>query len=594
MHYFRRIVRVATGLCALCCTLIAYSQPNHWQGLVDAGTRAQHQQQFLVAKKFFEQALKEAERSGFRDAQVSKSFKLLGDLYFAQQRYDEARVYYSRSEAIDVEAPNLKAAEMEFTAGNFVHAKQAAQMALSEMERRVGRQDVVLAPSLIALGKADKALNNEAEAEEVLNRAVRILNSAGEEHKELASALDLLGQVLDDQNKYSEAEPLFKRSVAIRQKILASDDPDIVASLADLAEHYRRLGRTADAEPLLKQASEIQEKGLMHLRDYVDKEDGFRLGVPFGWTNYSGTTPFPGLLIAFQSPDTLRAVLVTRSPIPSGSDPSSIFDSAGETMGSVLNGEDVGEENVELSGLPARRIVFSFARGKIKGQVSATLIVTRSQVWVLQFVGPDKAMGCPAALDLQASQKIADSFGFLEPVFQVLKAQTLTPPPPRKAIVIDAANQRHYVNQELGLEILLPDEWRESNENSPSFQEGKTVVLNQTGTLAFVILAREHLEASHDLYLKTLTGNMIRHTENFRQVSQEKVTRQGLEGTHIVWVTREDGVDYRNVLEVYSAGTEHYHVAARAPMEVFERYATTFNQMLKSIQFLPGVNQANP
>jgi tetratricopeptide (TPR) repeat protein len=599
MHHFRRIVLVATGLCILSCTLIVHSQiapsqPDHWQSLVDAGTKAQRQKQFLVAKKFFEQALKEAERSGYNDSRVSKSFKLLGDLFFAQQKYDEAKVYYSRTEALDSEATNLQSAETFFAAGDFARAKDLAQMALKDMERRVGRQDVVLTPSLIALGKADKALNNETEAEEVLNRAVRILNGAGEEHKELASALDLLGQVLDDQNKSAEAEPLFKRSLAIRQKILASDDPDLAASLGDLAEHYRRLGRAVDAEPLLKQASEIQDKGLMDLKDYVDKENGFRLGVPIGWIKYSGMAPFPGLLIAFQSPDSHWAVLVMRSPIPSGGDPALIFDSAGEILGSAVKGEDLGEENVELSGLPARRIVFSFTRGNVKGQDWVTLLVTRSQVWILQFMGPPTAMGCPSALDFQASQNIASSFAFLDPVLQVLKAQTLTPPPPRRAVVFDAANHRHYVNQELGMEILLPDEWRESNENSASFQEGKTVVLNQTGTLAFVIMAREHLEASPDLYLKTLTGNVVGHTENFRQLSQEIVTRQGLEGTHIVWVTREDGVDYRSVLEVFSAGTEHYRIVARAPTEVFDRYATTFNQMLESIQFLSVVNQPSP
>lgn len=329
----------------------------------------------------------------------------------------------------------------------------------------------------------------------------------------------------------------------------------------------------------------------MHLKDYVDMENGFRLGVPLGWFSASGMTSLPGLLIAFQSPDSLRAVLVMRYPIPSGSDPASIFDSAGETMGSAVNGEEAGEENVELSGLPARRIVFSFTKGKVNGQDWVTLLVTHSQVWVLQFLGPKTAMGCPSALDLQASQKIANSFAFLDPVLQVLKVQTLTPPPPRKAVAIDAAGHRHYVNQELGMEILLPDEWRESNENSASFQEGKTVVLNQTGTLAFVILAREHLEASPDLYLKTLTGNMMRHSESFGQLSQGKVIRQGLEGTHIVWATKEDGVDYRNVLEVFSVGTEHCRIIARAPTEVFERYATTFDQMLESIQFLSVVNQ---
>ena len=141
------------------------------------------------------------------------------------------------------------------------------------------------------------------------------------------------------------------------------------------------------------------------------------------------------------------------------------------------------------------------------------------------------------------------------------------------------------------MQILLPDGWRESGQSSPSFREGKTVVLNRAGTLAAVILGREELEASPELYLKTLQGSLREGSESLQQISEENVTRQGYPGTRMVLMTRENGIDYRNVLEVFSAGNEHFRVIARAPTEVFDRYASAFDNMLRSVQFLAVAGQ---
>jgi hypothetical protein len=248
-------------------------------------------------------------------------------------------------------------------------------------------------------------------------------------------------------------------------------------------------------------------------------------------------------------------------------------------------GEDVGEENVVLSGLPARRIQFAMASGKLTLRDWATLLVTRSQLWVLHVIGPEEAMSSPGSPYYRAAQSIGDSFTFLDPALQVIKAQALAPPPPLQTITGDAEHCRRYLNREVAMQILLPDGWRESGQSSPSFREGKTVVLNRVGTLAVVIMGREELEASPELYLKTLQGSLREGTENLQQISEEKVTRQGHPGARMVLVTRENGIDYRNVLEVFSAGKEHFRVIARAPAEVFDRYASAFDDMLQSVEF---------
>lgn len=76
----------------------------------------------------------------------------------------------------------------------------------------------------------------------------------------LPSTLNRLAQVYHDQGKYSQAEPLYKRSLTLTRRILGPNDPDVAANLNNLATLYRDEGRYAPAEALYKQSLEIVEK----------------------------------------------------------------------------------------------------------------------------------------------------------------------------------------------------------------------------------------------------------------------------------------------------------------------------------------------
>ena len=64
------------------------------------------------------------------------------------------------------------------------------------------------------------------------------------------------------QGRYAEAEPLYKRALAISEKALGPDHPDVGSSLNNLAMLYESQGRYAEAEPLYKRALAISEKAL--------------------------------------------------------------------------------------------------------------------------------------------------------------------------------------------------------------------------------------------------------------------------------------------------------------------------------------------
>ena len=64
------------------------------------------------------------------------------------------------------------------------------------------------------------------------------------------------------QGRFGEAEPLVKRSIAILEKALGPEHPDVASSLNTLASVYKSQGRYGEAEPLFKRSLAIWEKVL--------------------------------------------------------------------------------------------------------------------------------------------------------------------------------------------------------------------------------------------------------------------------------------------------------------------------------------------
>jgi tetratricopeptide (TPR) repeat protein len=101
------------------------------------------------------------------------------------------------------------------------------------------------------------------DAESQYKRSLAIHEKAlGPDHPDVALALNNLATLYDDQGKYTETEPLYTRSLAIREKALGPDHPDVAQSLNNLALLYTERGRYAEAEPLLKRSLTIIEKAL--------------------------------------------------------------------------------------------------------------------------------------------------------------------------------------------------------------------------------------------------------------------------------------------------------------------------------------------
>ena len=129
-----------------------------------------------------------------------------------------------------------------------------------------------ISPSIAQLAEAEK-LNEKvhalyqagkyAEAIPLAQQELAIREKAlGPDHPDVAQALYTLALIYYVQGRYADAEPLLKRSLAIREKALGPDHPDVATVLNTLALTYYVQGRYADAEPLYKRSLAIREKAL--------------------------------------------------------------------------------------------------------------------------------------------------------------------------------------------------------------------------------------------------------------------------------------------------------------------------------------------
>jgi tetratricopeptide (TPR) repeat protein len=85
-------------------------------------------------------------------------------------------------------------------------------------------------------------------------------------HLFLSSLLELISLripwVYGDQGRYTEAEPLFLRTLAIQEQQLGSEHPDTAISLNGLANLYSQQGKYEQAETFYQRVLAIQEQRL--------------------------------------------------------------------------------------------------------------------------------------------------------------------------------------------------------------------------------------------------------------------------------------------------------------------------------------------
>ncbi len=76
----------------------------------------------------------------------------------------------------------------------------------------------------------------------------------------MPASLNNLAEIYRAQGKYAEAEPLYQRSLAIREKALGPEHPDVATSLENYAAILRQTARADQAERMEARAKAMRAK----------------------------------------------------------------------------------------------------------------------------------------------------------------------------------------------------------------------------------------------------------------------------------------------------------------------------------------------
>src|SRR5262249_21099921 len=90
-------------------------------------------------------------------------------------------------------------------------------------------------------------------------RVVDINEKNGSDPKDLATSLNNLARILRDEGKYDQAEADYKRALALREKALGPNDPDVGAVLRNYAYLLHKMNREDEAAKLNARAQEIED-----------------------------------------------------------------------------------------------------------------------------------------------------------------------------------------------------------------------------------------------------------------------------------------------------------------------------------------------
>ncbi|GAB6051221.1 CHAT domain-containing protein [Magnetospira thiophila] len=120
-----------------------------------------------------------------------------------------------------------------------------------------------MAQSLYNLANLYKEQGRYTEAEPQYKRALAIREKVlGPDNVATASVINNLALLYQAQGRYAEAEPLYKRALAIMEKTMGTEHPHVAYPLKGLGWLYYLQRRYAEAEPLFKRALAIREKVL--------------------------------------------------------------------------------------------------------------------------------------------------------------------------------------------------------------------------------------------------------------------------------------------------------------------------------------------
>jgi tetratricopeptide (TPR) repeat protein len=143
--------------------------------------------------------------------------------------------------------------------GRFDDAERVLGLTMGLVERENDIEPREIARTLKAVASLHTARAEFAEAEVLCRRAIQVRGGDHVEDVDTAETLNDLGWILRKQGRYQPAEPLFRRALDIRRRVLGAENPTVARSINDMGCLLEEMGRYADARALYEAALDMRK-----------------------------------------------------------------------------------------------------------------------------------------------------------------------------------------------------------------------------------------------------------------------------------------------------------------------------------------------
>lgn len=234
-------------------------QDSNWDALIKAGKAAMEKRQYAEAENDFRDALSAAEKYGEKDARFAGALLFLAQACDAQSKKDEAEALAKRaSDAIE----KVRHVKLKKATDQFIQSDVACATFDKAADIFAAHQKYADAESLYARVikiRADMAVEKQTPQnnEDYFRWLIQVTGGA---KTKLAVANEKLGNLYFTERKYPEAAAVYAEAVRVRQSYETTDQPGLAQALTNLATSYAAQGKYDQAEPLYKRALAVFEQ----------------------------------------------------------------------------------------------------------------------------------------------------------------------------------------------------------------------------------------------------------------------------------------------------------------------------------------------
>jgi eukaryotic-like serine/threonine-protein kinase len=208
-------------------------------------------------------------QSGLQDQPATKAALLstVGAVYDSLGQYNEALPILTESLNLSSQARDRtriatlqELGSARWHASDLAGAEAPLQEALRLSESEFGSDSLETGTSLWALGVLRYREDRLADAKELYNRSLNILETRGSSPTDVSALLDDLAQVYADEQQWVRAKQTYERALEIDRRLLGDDHPRVAMRLNNLAVVAQNIGDLKRAEELFRDAIRRDER----------------------------------------------------------------------------------------------------------------------------------------------------------------------------------------------------------------------------------------------------------------------------------------------------------------------------------------------